>query len=109
MSRYNRENRNQRIAFRKNIRYGPTEPPEHISFIINISDTGVYIKTNRPYPPGTKLFLLISTKEGQYRAEGIVIWAKKAPSHLIRHMHGGMGIRFTAVDKGLLELYKKKT
>jgi len=100
--------RSKRIAFRKNVRYGPTKPPQHTSFIINFSDTGAYIKTNRPFAPGTKLFLLISTDEGPYRAEGRVVWAKKAPPHIIRHIKSGMGIRFTSVEQGLLELYRKR-
>jgi len=99
----------KRVPFRSNIRYGITDPPEHTSFIMDFSDTGVYIKTNRLFTPGTKLYLLINTPHGQFKACGIVVWAKKAPPHLVRHMKSGMGIQFTSVEKGLIELYRDKT
>ncbi len=98
----------KRIPFRNNVRYGHTNPPQSISFITNLSDTGLYIKTNKIFVPGTKLFLLIETGEGRFEAEGIVIWAKKAPPHLVRHIKSGMGIQFTRVASELIELYRTK-
>ncbi len=99
---------NKRKPFRRNIRYGLIDPPEYTSFITDLSDTGICIHTNKIFTPGTKLFLAINTNEGSFKAEGIVIWAKKSPPHLIRHMKSGMGIKFTRVDEGLLKLYREK-
>ncbi|MFQ5480615.1 MAG: PilZ domain-containing protein [Thermodesulfobacteriota bacterium] len=98
----------KRIPFRHNVHYGLTEPPQFISFITDISVTGLYIKTNKVFAPGTKLFLLIEANESLFKAEGIVVWSKKAPPHLVRHMKSGMGIKFTHVTGELMELYKNK-
>jgi len=99
----------KRIPFRFNIRYGLTESPEHSAFISDFSETGVCINTNRVFAPGTELCLVIETIEGNFRAEGLVVWARKAPPHLVRHMKNGMGIKFSRVDEGLIELYKKES
>ncbi|GMR04510.1 MAG: PilZ domain-containing protein [Thermodesulfobacteriota bacterium] len=98
----------KRLAFRHNIRYGPTNPPEHVSFITDLSDTGVYIKTNKVFRPGTKLYLVIETGHKSYKAEGVVVWAKKAPTHLIQHTKSGMGIKFTSVDQALVDEYRDR-
>ncbi|MFQ5353352.1 MAG: PilZ domain-containing protein [Thermodesulfobacteriota bacterium] len=98
----------KRVPFRSNVRFGPAEPPQFTALITDISDTGTYIKSNRIFPAGTKLFLVIETPEGPFKAQGIVAWAKKAPPHLMRHMQSGMGISFTEVDRGLIDLYREK-
>ncbi|MFQ5427799.1 MAG: PilZ domain-containing protein [Thermodesulfobacteriota bacterium] len=98
----------KRIPFRNNVRYGLTDPPQFLSFITDFSDTGIYIKTNKIFTPGTKLFLVIETGEGDFKAKGVVAWAKKAPPHLVRHMKSGMGIKFTEVDQRLVEIYKQR-
>lgn len=97
-----------RKSLRRNIRYGRTYPPQYIAFLTDFSETGLCVKTNRVFAPGTELCLLINTDEGQFKAEGIVAWAKKAPPNLVRHMKSGMGIKFTRVDEGFIELYRKK-
>jgi len=101
--------RHKRLHFRNNVRYGLAYPPKHFSFITDFSDTGICIQTNKIYRPGTKLCLLIDTREGSFNAEGIVVWAKKAPPHLIRHMKSGMGIKFTSIAPELIDIYKDKS
>lgn len=99
----------KRLPFRHNIRYGPTNPPQHISFITDFSDTGVCIKTNKVYRPGTKLYMVIEAGDKRFEAEGVVVWAKKAPPHLMNITKSGMGIRFTEVDRALIEDYRDRT
>ena len=99
----------KRVAFRNTVYYGPTDPPEHISFITDLSETGLCIQTNRVFTPGTKIYLVIETSGRRFRAEGVVIWAKKVPPNFIQLVKNGMGIKFTRVDKELLDAYRKKT
>ena len=100
----------KRVIFRSVVKYGPTTPPEHTSFVVDLSDTGVCIKTNKVFKPGTKLHLNFELDEKTTcRAIGIVQWAKTAQGELARIAKTGMGIRFTHMEKELLALYRKKT
>ncbi|MEE9542935.1 MAG: PilZ domain-containing protein [Thermodesulfobacteriota bacterium] len=100
--------RSKRVPFRVIVRYGSSMPPEYSSFIANISDTGVYLKTNRVFKPGTLLFMTIETDEKSFECEGIVSWARRVPPGLERITRCGMGIRFTKVPDELLKIYKEK-
>ncbi len=98
---------NKRVPIRYNIRYGTTDPPQHVSFITDLSSTGIYIHTNRIFAPGTRLFLTVETGGKTLKAEGTVVWSRKAPPHLIRHVKSGMGIKFTNLEDGFLDLIGK--
>jgi len=87
------------------VKYGPTEKREHTSFLTDMSDTGLCIKTNTVYRPGTKIFMSVEVEDKEYPAEGIVMWAKIVPPQLVRVTKNGMGIQFTFVDMELLEYY----
>ena len=100
----------KRVPFRSIVKYGPFPPPEHTSFVVDLSDTGVGIRTNKVFKPGTELHMNFELDEKTTcRAVGIVQWAKTAPAELARMIKTGMGIRFTHMEKELLALYRKKT
>lgn len=100
----------KRVAFRASIMYGDSKPPENHAFLTDLSNTGICIKTNNVYKPGTRVFMLIDVEKEkrQYEAEGIVTWAKKVPSNLSRVAKSGMGIAFTRISRSLLNLYEEK-
>jgi Tfp pilus assembly protein PilZ len=100
--------RNKRVHYRVIVRYGTTRPLEYRSFIANISDTGVYLRTNRVLKPGTLLLMTIETNGENFHCEGFVRWARKVPPGLERIARCGMGIKFTKVPEGLLEIYRSK-
>jgi len=104
----NERREHKRIPLRYNIRYGTTDPPQHVSFITDLSSTGIYIHTNRIFAPGTRLFLEVDTDKDTLKAQGLVAWSRKAPPHLIRHVKSGMGIRFTSLDQGFLDLIEER-
>ncbi|MBI5560812.1 MAG: PilZ domain-containing protein [Deltaproteobacteria bacterium] len=105
----NRKRTTNRIVFRYTVRYGPRKPPEFVSFVTNLSDTGLCIKTNNVFSPGTHIYMVIELPGNlSFNAEGTVMWAKKAPPGLVRHVKNGMGIKFTQVDDGLLTIYRTK-
>jgi Tfp pilus assembly protein PilZ len=103
-----KERSSKRVPFRKTVHFGLKSPPEHTSFVTEISEKGLCIKTNKVFPPGTKLYLTIEASDKSYEAEGVVVWAKKVPPRLVRAVKNGMGIMFTRVDQEWLDIYQKK-
>jgi Tfp pilus assembly protein PilZ len=95
----------QRVPFRHDAKIGHENPPGRISFITDISEGGVCLKTNTAFSPGTKVYLAIAIESTSYEAEGVVVWAEKAPPELTHQIRGGMGIKFTRIDKGLIDVY----
>ena len=61
----------------------------------NLSAHGIFIKTDAPLDPGTKLTLHFSINEGkdEIKTKGEVIWINR-PSNG-RENQGGMGVKFT--------------
>lgn len=99
---------NKRVAFRTTIKYGLEKPPAHTSFVTNLSVTGVCIQTNRVFKPGSKLFLTVFVDSKSFEAEGVVTWSQKVPQNIVRVVKNGMGVEFTSVDQGLIDICKKR-
>jgi Tfp pilus assembly protein PilZ len=100
--------RSKRVPFRNTIHFGPHRPPEHTSFIIDLSDSGVGLKTNRVFKPGTKIYMSIETPDKGFEAEGVVVWAKRVTPRMVQLVKTGMGVKFTHVDHELLHIYEEK-
>lgn len=98
----------KRVPFRSTVHFGQKMPSEHTSFVTDISDGGLCVKTNKVYKPGTRLYLVIDARKRNYEAEGVVMWAKKVPVRLVQVLKNGMGIKFTHVSKELVELYQER-
>lgn len=68
----------------------------------NISEGGIYVKTNSPLPLGTEVRLKISLVHvdiAYVQAEGVVIHINKPDdSGADKEMSPGMGIKFTSLD-----------
>jgi len=65
--------RSKRVAFRNTVYYGPKNPPEHVSFITDLSETGLCIQTSRVFQPGTRLYMIIEVASRRFEAEGVVV------------------------------------
>ncbi len=105
----NTDNRqSKRLPFNHSAKFGQKNPPGRISFVTDLSEGGVCLKTNTVFQPGTKVYLSITVDGLSYEAEGVVAWAEKAPPALQHQVKGGMGIKFTDVDHALLEVYNGK-
>ena len=100
--------RNKRVPFRFIVMYGKTKPLEYKSYIADLSDTGVYLKTNRVFDPGTHIYMSIEVHNESFECEGMVRWAKRVPPGLERVTRCGMGIKFKEVPQGLIDIYKGK-
>lgn len=93
---------------RLSLMFGP-DKPTHLGFTIDISDTGMFLKAVKIYPPGTTLNIELSIPDNGGVAEfhGKVMWAKAVPANLIHIVQkAGMGIRIIKFLKGREEYLK---
>ena len=63
-------------------------------YTINVSPTGLFVGTNRPLPPGSKVRLSISLDEREIALDGTVVHAARVSPLLQRLRPSGMGVRF---------------
>ena len=82
------------------------------AYIIDISATGIFVRTTNPEPPGTHLNLRFTPDDsGPIECEGEVIWINPYRPGAPDNLHPGMGIRFVELDdevrQRLLELIRR--
>ncbi|MFQ5350737.1 MAG: PilZ domain-containing protein [Thermoanaerobaculia bacterium] len=93
---------NKRMARRVQVRFWDAADEEPRSgYTINVSPTGLFVGTNRPLPPGSKVRLAISLGEREVTIDGIVVHAARVSPLLQKLRPSGMGVRF---DQEHLEL-----
>jgi hypothetical protein len=80
------------------------EPHTYPGYTTNISTTGMFLATNSPLPPGTRLRVEILAGDRGFMVEGVVAHARKTRNDLMRLTQPGMGIRFLAVEELVREL-----
>ncbi|HSG06131.1 MAG TPA: PilZ domain-containing protein [Nitrospiria bacterium] len=68
--------------------------PEKIGFTGDISSSGIFIKTNSVFNPGTSLMMELTLPDKKIlKMQGKVMWAKKVPPSLHRFTKkSGMGV-----------------
>lgn len=81
-----------------------TEEQPRSGYTINISPTGLFVGTNRPLPPGSKVRLSISLNERELTLEGTVVHAARVSPLLQRLRPSGMGVRFSRDHPELRDL-----
>ena len=96
----------KRVSFRKVVRYGPALPPKYRGYVVDLSASGIYIKTNNVFKPGTRLYIAIEDGKSVHIVEGEVKSAKKVPAALARSVKCGMGVEFAEPHKKLLGIYQ---
>ncbi|MCX5810546.1 MAG: PilZ domain-containing protein [Proteobacteria bacterium] len=83
--------RSVRFPVRLSVQYGEKTPVEYTSFILNMSERGVFIQTERPLQTGTKIvmsFYIPPNAKILANIVGNVQWVNNGDSKLPR----GMGI-----------------
>lgn len=83
----------------------------------DISETGIFVRTIEPLPPGTPLNLRFrpdpdqDDDDDELELEGVVIWVNPYRPDALANLDPGMGVRFvalrTAVRQRLLELIRR--
>ena len=89
MEKQQRTRRTKRIE----VRFGPEQPTD-LGFTIDVSETGLFVKSNTVYPPDTRLVLELSLPDRRVLSlRGRVMWAKRVPPQLARLLRkAGMGV-----------------
>jgi hypothetical protein len=66
--------------------------------------TGMFIATQNPYPPGTRLRVEVLEGQRGFVIEGVVAHARKIRGELMRLTQPGMGVRFLSIEELIREL-----
>lgn len=82
-----------RAKRRLTCRFG-VDKADKTGFTMNLSETGVFIKTNSVFAPGTTLHVELVFSEQKFTMWGRVVWAKKVPAQLAHILNCGMGVCF---------------
>jgi Tfp pilus assembly protein PilZ len=80
------------------------EPQANPGYTTNISTTGMFLATNSPQPPGTRLRIEVLEGSHAFMVEGVVAHSRKIRGDLIRMSHPGMGVRFLSVEELVREV-----
>ncbi|MCK5505908.1 MAG: PilZ domain-containing protein, partial [Thermodesulfovibrionia bacterium] len=84
-----------RVSYPRSGMFGlPSEKPQFVTHIMNLSETGIFMNTSDLFDLGTKVHLVIREKGKYIKVEGVVTRViKKDPSNLFGS-DCGMGVRF---------------
>lgn len=80
------------------------EPTSYVGYTTNISMTGMFIATNSPMPPASRVRVEVIDRDRGFMVEGVVAHARKVRSEMARISQSGMGVRFLSVEELVREL-----
>lgn len=93
----------KRFPIKLLVKYGPKKL-SFIGFTVDVSKTGIYLKTNLAFSPGTDLFLRISLPNKKaVELKGKVTWVKDLPPEDNQVKLTGMGVKFLHKDTVYLD------
>jgi hypothetical protein len=78
-----------RTRRRVRVRYG-VERPERNAFTKDLSETGLFLRTNQVLEPGTLLQLEVEFPDRRFSLWARVIWAKQVPPQLAHVLECGI-------------------
>lgn len=80
------------------------EPTSYVGYTTNLSMTGMFIATNSPMPPASRIRVEVVDRDRGFMVEGVVAHARKIRGELARVSQSGMGVRFLSVEELVREL-----
>jgi Tfp pilus assembly protein PilZ len=94
----------KRIPKRLSVKFG-LEQADCVGFSQDMSPTSIFIKTTRPYRPGTLLKIqIVLPDERRLDLTGKVVWAKLVPPSLFRQIRkSGMGVRLEEIPQAYIQ------
>jgi len=99
-----RDKSSSRITRRLSLTFSNGEV-EYNGVTSNISETGLFIRTRKPFPPGTNIIVKIETPDTRdIMMEGVVIWALKTG---ISDFKDGMGVKLINIPEAYRVLLRK--
>jgi len=87
------------------VRYGPNGPIR-TGFTKNLSETGLFVRSNQVYAPGTTLHVEVQFPERTFHLWAKVMWAKSVPPQLAHILDCGMGLHFLEPGADFLEYFR---
>jgi Tfp pilus assembly protein PilZ len=87
------------------VKYG-IEKTDRTAFTKNISETGLCLKTNHVFKPGSTVQIELHMPDRTFSMWGRVAWAKKVPPNLAHVLDCGMGLSFVDPSPEWLEYYE---
>lgn len=99
-----RDKTNKRFTKRLSLVFSDGEV-EYNGITSNISTTGLFIRTRKPFPPGTNIKVIIDTDKGEkIVADGVVVWALRTG---VADFKNGMGVKLTTIPEAYGKLLKE--
>lgn len=85
-----------RRGSRLTVRFWPTggKDKPRVGYTTNVSDTGMFIATIRPLPPGTQLVAEVKLPNKTFQQIAVVVHASRVAGPLQQFQRSGMGVRF---------------
>lgn len=96
--------RQKRICKRLPVRFGNGHL-DAMGFTDDLTSISLFIKTSKVFVPGTLLKIQVILPDDQIiDLTGTVVWAKKVPPNLIRHVRkAGIGIRLDKTPQSYIQ------
>lgn len=95
-----------RVKRRLMIKYG-VDAADKTGFTKNISNGGLYIKTNSVLKPGTTIQVEVHTPGKTFSMWARVSWAKRVPPQLAHILECGMGVQIIEPDLEWIEFTRQ--
>jgi len=98
----------ERVGLQTSVHFGhpPKRSHSHVSFVTDISPTGLGLTTKKRLEPGKRLYLFVDHFDNVYEARGVVVWTKNASPVLSWLKGNKAGIKLEYADHRLIDLYK---
>ena len=99
----------RRFPRRLSVKFRSAEEPDFkVGYTTNISQTGMFVATIRPFPPGTRVKVEVGNKDQKLVSlDAVVVHARKVAPVWQKIRPSGMGVHFLTPEKhgeDLLEL-----
>ena len=106
--------KSERVRYQKPVEFGlvrfgpPPDPPKYKGYVVDISEDGLFIETNRVFKGGIKLSLEIKDGGKCFKMDATVVNANKLPPGFSNKVKSGMGLMIQNPDSELLRIYREK-
>lgn len=93
----------ERIQFNQKVKYGTEEDASTDALTVNISASGIALKSYKAVTPGTKISLILFSRDKPIRLQGEVIWNTAGNSGI----DSEMGIKIISKKDEIARLYQE--
>ena len=105
MDENNEKRDSTRIEFKEKVKYGQSDRPATEGVSINLSKSGLAIKSYKTLPPGTRISMMLYCGGKPLKIEGEVIWNTSSQNS----EYAEMGIKITSRTDELNKIYSLRS